>query len=72
MPQGKMQDEPHKRHEAREDNDAISIAPPESMARELAGPEWSKHLAQRPRTDLGVDAAVLLAEERARRDTETA
>ena len=33
--------------------------------------EWQAHLTQRPKTDLGVEAATLLAEERALYDTET-
>ena len=65
-----MQNEPQKRREARENKDAMSTSPPASPKRELARPEWRKQLAQRPRTDLGVDALALLAEERARRDTE--
>ena len=32
---------------------------------------WRKRLAQRPKTDLGVEAATLLAEERSLRDLET-
>jgi len=67
-----MHDERQERHEAREDNEAMSAARPESTAQELAGPEWRKHLALRPTTELGIDAAALLAEERARRDAETA
>ncbi len=39
--------------------------------RELEMQEWQERLAQRPRTDLGVKAAVLLQEERSRRDMET-
>ena len=40
-------------------------------AGELEMQEWQERLAQRPRTDLGVKAAVLLQEERSRRDMET-
>ena len=65
-----MPDEPHKRRKARENKAAMSTAPPASTERALAGPEWRKQLAQRPRADLGVDALASLAEERARRDTE--
>ena len=65
-----MPDEPHKRRKARENKAAMSTEPPASTEREQAGAKWRKHLAQRPRTDLGVDALALLAEERARRDTE--
>ena len=32
--------------------------------------EWQEHLTKRPKTDLGVEAAVLLQEERSRRDME--
>ncbi len=39
-------------------------------ARELDMEEWREHLGQRPQTDLGVEAAVLLREERSRRDIE--
>ena len=37
---------------------------------ELAMLEWRKRLAQRPKTDLDVEAAALLQEERSRRDME--
>ena len=43
-----------------------------AVERELARCEWRKRLAQRPKTDLGVEAATLLAEERSLRDLETA
>ena len=49
-------DEPHER--------------PLREARELDMHEWREHLAQRLQTDLGVEAAVLLREERSRRDME--
>lgn len=42
-----------------------------AVERELAREEWRERLAQRPETDLGIDAAALLAEERALRDRET-
>jgi hypothetical protein len=42
-----------------------------AVERELARWEWQERLAQRPTTDLGVEAATLLAEERALYDTET-
>lgn len=32
--------------------------------------EWREHMAGRPQTDLGVDAAALIAEERSSRDRE--
>ena len=38
--------------------------------RNLEIQEWQARLAQRPKTDLGVEAAVLLQEERTRRDRE--
>ena len=41
-----------------------------AIERELARWEWRKRLAQRPETDLGVEAAALLMAERARRDSE--
>ena len=41
-----------------------------ALERELARWEWQEHLAQRPRTDLGVEAAALLAEERSLRSIE--
>ena len=42
-----------------------------AVERELARWEWEEHLSQRPKTALGVEAATLLAEERAFRDVET-
>lgn len=42
-----------------------------ALERELARADWPRRLAERPKTDLGVDAAVWLAEERAIRDLET-
>ena len=41
-----------------------------AVERELASWEWRKRLAQRPKTDLGVEAATLLAEERSLREVE--
>lgn len=41
-----------------------------AIERELARWEWRERMAQRPETDLGVDAAALLEEERSRRDGE--
>ena len=40
----------------------------EAIECELARSEWRTHLAQRPRTDLGVSAASLLEQERRQRD----
>ena len=42
-----------------------------AVERELVRWEWRERLAQRPETDLGVDAAALLADARALRDAET-
>ena len=42
-----------------------------ALERELESREWQEHLAQRPRTELGVEAATLLAEERAIYDVDT-
>ncbi len=39
-----------------------------ALERELMRWEWRERLARRPRTDLGVTAATLLAEERSVRD----
>ena len=41
-----------------------------AIKRELAMREWRKRLAQRPKTDLGFEAADLLREERSLRDAE--
>ena len=38
--------------------------------RELEMQEWQERLAQRPKTDLDVEAAALLQEEHSRRDME--
>ena len=56
---------------ARESNSTIGAAVLAAVERELAGWEWRKRLAQRPQTDLGVEAAELLREERSLRDRET-
>jgi plasmid stability protein len=39
-----------------------------ALERELARREWHERLAQRPTTDLGVSAAVLLEQERQQRE----
>ena len=49
---------------ARESNSTISATVLAAVERELARWEWRKHLAQRPETDLGIEAAALLWEER--------
>ena len=43
-----------------------------AVERELERLEWREHMARIPETDLGVGAAVLLAEERSRRERELA
>ena len=59
------------RRHARENNCTMSAAVLTAVERELDTWEWRKRLAQRPRTDLGIDAAALLREERSLRDRET-
>ena len=58
------------RRHARENNCTISAAVLTAVEQELAKWEWRKRLAQRPETDLGVEAAALLVEERSLRDVE--
>ena len=58
------------RRHARENSCTISAAVLTAVERELDRWEWRKRLAQRPRTDLGIDAAALLMEERSIRDRE--
>lgn len=53
---------------ARETNRTVSAAVLDAVQREVAAWEWKKRLAERPTTDLGVEAATLIAEARARRD----
>lgn len=53
---------------ARETNRTVSAAVLDAVQREVAAWEWKKRLAERPATDLGVEAATLIAEARARRD----
>lgn len=55
---------------ARENRCTISAAVLVAVERELATWEWREHMAQRPVTDIGVDAATLIAEDRLRRDRE--
>ena len=59
------------RRHARENNCTMSAAVLTAIERELARWEWRRHLAQRPETTLGVEAAALLMEERSLRDLET-
>ena len=58
------------RQYARENNSTMRAVALNAIERELARWEWRKRLTQRPETDLSVDAAALLEEERARRDSE--
>ena len=68
----KISDDLHDRlrRHARENNCTISAAVLTAVERELARWEWRKRLAQRPETNLGVEAAALLVEERSLRDVE--
>ena len=52
---------------ASETNRTISEAAIIAIQRELERWEWKKRLAQHPKTDLGIPAAELIAEERASR-----
>ena len=60
------------RRHARENNCTISAAVLSAVERELARWEWRKRLAQRLETDLSVEAAALIVEERSLRDVEMA
>ncbi|MCY3745757.1 MAG: toxin-antitoxin system HicB family antitoxin [Acidobacteria bacterium] len=53
---------------ARETNRTVSAAVLDAVEREVTAWEWKKRLAERPATDLGVEAATLVAEARAQRD----
>ena len=55
---------------ARKHRCTISTAVLGAVERELAMWEWREHMARRPETDIGVDAATLIAEERLSRDRE--
>ena len=55
---------------ARGRNCTLSAAVLAAIERDLAKWEWWQRWEQRPITDLGVDAATLIAEERAARDQE--
>lgn len=52
------------RRRAREANCSMNAVVLAAVERELARGEWEEHLAQRPKTELGVAAATLLYEER--------
>ena len=54
---------------ARENNCSMSEVALAAIARELDRRAWTQRLAQRPKVDLGVEAAVVLAEERSEHDT---
>ena len=58
------------RRHARKNNRSMSAVVLTAVERELARWEWQEHLAQRPGTDLGVEAATVLAEERSLRSVE--
>ena len=53
------------RRHARSSNTTMSALVLSALERELESREWQERLSQRPTTDLGVEAATLLAEERA-------
>ena len=59
------------RRHALETNCTMSSVVLAALERELAWADWQKRFAEHPKTDLGVDAATLIAEERALRDIET-
>lgn len=50
----------------------MSAAVLEAIEHELASWEWRERLASHPTTDLGIDAATLIAEERDLREAELA
>lgn len=56
------------RRQARENNCTMSAFVLAAIERELARCEWREHLRRQPTTDLGVQAATLIREERAMRD----
>ncbi len=56
---------------ARETNRTVSAAVLDAVKREVAAWEWNKRFAERPATNLGVEAATLIAEARAHRDRRT-
>ena len=65
-------DDLHKRLRrlAQENNSSMSAIVLSAVERELKRREWQERWAQLPTTDLGVDAATLIAEARAERDAE--
>lgn len=58
------------RQHARKRNCSMSAAVLDAIERELTRWEWRERLDKRPETNLGIDAATLLAEARRQRDTE--
>ena len=58
------------RRYACENNRTMSSVVLSAVERELERLEWQERLARRPTTDLGFDAATVIAEERLRRDLE--
>lgn len=60
------------RRHAKENNRTMSEVVVTAVERELTRWEWLKRLESHPRTNLGVSAADLLAEERNDRDAELA
>lgn len=56
---------------ARANHCSISAIVLTAVERELARRDWQKRLAQRPKTNLGVEASALLMEKRSIRDQET-
>ena len=67
-------DELHERlrRHARRRNCSMSAAVLDAIEHELASWEWRERLDSHPTTDLGIDAATLIAEERDRREAELA
>lgn len=57
------------RRQARENNCTMSAFVLTAIERELLRHEWREHLRRQPTTDLGVEAAVLIREERSLRDS---
>ena len=58
------------RQHADKRNCSMSTAVLDAIERELSRWEWRERLADRPKTDLGTDAATLLADMRRLCDTE--
>ena len=58
------------RRHAKETNSTMSALVLSAVERELDRREWRERRARLPKTDLGVDAATLIAEARAERDAE--